>query len=91
MSLIDNFQAGTWDYLRFHTPLAGNVQVGTAAANFEVDKLTTVSGEWENMSFDFSGQPEVFDFLVFMFDFGNLGDSSETSTFYFDGIFRFTI
>jgi len=44
---IDNFQAGVWDYLRFHTPLAGNDQVGTAAANFEVDKTTMyVQDKW---------------------------------------------
>ena len=37
---IDDFANGTWSYLRFHTPIAGNDKVDTAAAAFEVEKTT---------------------------------------------------
>ena len=47
---------------------------------------TTTSGEWETIYWDFTGEPANFNFLVFMFDFGNVGDGSATSTFYFDNI-----
>lgn len=52
----------------------------------EVDALTTVSGEWETLTWDFTGQPANFNTLVFMFDFGNLGDGTANSTFLFDDI-----
>ena len=35
---IDDFEAGTWKYLRFNTPLAGNSNVDSAAAIFDVEK-----------------------------------------------------
>tara|TARA_B110000495_G_scaffold113841_1_gene98591 strand:- start:365 stop:3499 length:3135 start_codon:yes stop_codon:yes gene_type:complete len=37
---IADFQTGNWSYLRFHTPLAGNDRVETAAAAFDVEKDT---------------------------------------------------
>ena len=52
----------------------------------ERDMVTTVSGEWETIYWDFTGEPKSFNFLVFMFDFGNVGDGSANSTFYFDNI-----
>lgn len=52
----------------------------------EVDMLTTVTGAWETLTWDFTGQPTNFNTLVFMFDFGNVGDGSATSTFLFDDI-----
>ena len=52
----------------------------------EVDQLTTVSGSWETLTWDFTGQPANFNTLVFMFDFGNLGDGTATSTFLFDDV-----
>ncbi|WP_242092425.1 glycosyl hydrolase [Aestuariivivens sediminicola] len=51
------------------------------------DATTTVSGQWETLSWDFSAAGvSNYDSLVFMFDFGNLGDGSNTSTFYFDDV-----
>ncbi|MCB0561304.1 MAG: T9SS type A sorting domain-containing protein [Lewinellaceae bacterium] len=50
------------------------------------DVQTTVTNEWETLKWDFTGQPANFNFLVFMFDFGNVGDGSATSTFLFDDI-----
>jgi len=52
----------------------------------EVDVLTTVTGAWETLTWDFTGQPANFNTLVFMFDFGNVGDGTPTSTFLFDDI-----
>jgi len=52
----------------------------------EVDAFTSTSDEWEVMEWVFITTPENLDEIVFMFDFGNLGDGSETSTFYFDDI-----
>jgi len=52
----------------------------------EVDASTTVSNEWETLTWDFTGQPMDFNELVFMFDFGNVGDGSATSTFLFDDV-----
>lgn len=52
----------------------------------ERDAVTTVSNEWETLEWDFTGQPMNFNNLVFMFDFGNIGDGSANSTFLFDDI-----
>jgi len=37
---VADFENGLWSYLRFHTPIAGNDQVDTAAAAFSVEKDT---------------------------------------------------
>lgn len=53
----------------------------------ERDVLTTVTGEWEELNFDFTGEIlGAYNTLVFMFDYGNVGNGSENSTFYFDDI-----
>jgi len=52
----------------------------------ERDVPTTVTGEWEEMTWDFTGTPSDLNTLVFMFDFGNVGDGSESSTFLFDDV-----
>jgi hypothetical protein len=59
---------------------------GTGGLETEVDVMTTVSGTWETLKYDFTGQPNVYNSLVFMFDFGAVGDSSQNSTFLFDDI-----
>ncbi len=57
---------------------------GVGAA--EVDAATTVTNAWETLKWDFTGQPTHFDFLVFMFDFGNIGNGTGNSIFFFDDI-----
>lgn len=52
----------------------------------ERDMTTTTTSEWETLTWDFTGTPAEFNSLVFMFDFGNVGDGSESSTFLFDHI-----
>lgn len=51
-----------------------------------LDYLTTVSGEWEVASWNFHGQANDYDRLQIMFDFGNVGDGTNTSTFLFDDV-----
>jgi len=57
---------------------------GAGAA--ERDAQTTTTNEWETLTWDFTGTPTDFNFVVFMFDFGNVGDGSLNSTFLFDDV-----
>ena len=52
----------------------------------ERDIPTTVTNEWEVLTWDFTGTPTDFNDIVFMFDFGNVGNGSVNSTFLFDDI-----
>lgn len=52
----------------------------------EVDAVTTVSGTWETLEWVFILPANNLNEIVFMFDFGNVGDGSANSTFYFDDI-----
>ncbi|SDS41395.1 Por secretion system C-terminal sorting domain-containing protein [Formosa sp. Hel1_31_208] len=56
----------------------------------EVDALTTVSGSWETLEWIFVGTANNLNEIVFMFDFGNVGDGTANSTFYFDDIQQIT-
>jgi len=59
-------------------------------AAVERDAYTTKYNQWETLSWSFSGeQSNIFQKLVLMFDFGNTGDGTESSTFYFDDIYQF--
>ncbi len=55
----------------------------------ERDAYTTKTDEWEILSWDFSGEPSnTYRKLVLMFDFGNIGDGTADSTFYYDDIYQ---
>lgn len=55
----------------------------------ERNAYTTKTNEWEILSWDFSGEPSnTYTKLVLMFDFGNVGDGTADSTFYYDDIFQ---
>lgn len=61
---------------------------GNPTVFVEVTSSTTVTGEWEEMSFDLSSSeafdPSIsYDRVIVFYDFGNVGDGS---TFYFDDI-----
>ena len=58
---------------------------GTGPA-VDVDAVTTVSSAWETLEWIFAGTENNLNELVFMFDFGNVGDGSVNSTFYFDDV-----
>ncbi len=66
------------------TQVKFKLESGSAAD--ERDVYTTVSNAWEILTIDFTGTASTFDDLVFMFDFGNTGDGSATSTFLFDDV-----
>ena len=56
-------------------------------AEVEGDQWNVTQGGWETMHWNFVGAPSMlFNKLVFMFDFENVGDGSAESTFYFDDI-----
>lgn len=57
-----------------------------SGAPTERDASTTVSGAWETLTWDFTGAASNFNDLVFMFDFGNVGNGTLNSTFLFDDI-----
>jgi hypothetical protein len=52
----------------------------------EREVKTTVVNQWEVLKWDFTGSPKNFNTLVFIFDFGKVGNGSATSTFLFDDI-----
>ncbi len=52
----------------------------------EIDIPSTVTNEWEEITWDFTGLPGVYNCVVFMFDYGNIGDGSAVSTFWFDDV-----
>lgn len=52
----------------------------------EIPAVTTKTGEWETMSWDFTGTSNDNFKLVFLFDLGKVGDGTATSTFLFDDI-----
>lgn len=60
-----------------------------ASGSAERDMNTTTSNEWETLTWDFTGTPADFNTIVFMFDFGNVGNGSDNSTFLFDDIQQF--
>ena len=77
-----------WTNAPINTTVRMKLEQESNPANFaELDVQTQKSGEWETLSWDFSFlSATVFDRIVFMFDFGNTGNGSATSTFYFDDV-----
>ena len=74
------------------SPVAGKKLVlkfeGTAG-NFEQESTgVTAANTWEELTFDFSkvATNNAADFMVFIFDFGTVGDGSANSTYYFDDV-----
>lgn len=60
---------------------------GSGGAQTEVDAVTTTSGAWETLTWNFASvASDTYNTLVFMFDFGNVGDGSASSTFLFDDV-----
>lgn len=62
------------------------LELENASGNTNLDYLTTVSGAWETASWNFDGQANDYDRIQFLFDFGNVGDGTATSTFLFDDV-----
>ena len=77
-----------------YTPISGLMVKfkleGDNGAQTERDTYTTLSDNWETLTWSFAGEPlNTYNKLVLMFDFGNIGDGSTNSTFYFDDINTF--
>ncbi|MBT8260771.1 MAG: carbohydrate-binding protein [Bacteroidia bacterium] len=88
-----NFSSKKYITLKLWTeaPIGTSVQIkleqqsGSAAS--ELTTTTNTSGEWETLHWDFSALGiTTYDKLVFMFDIGNVGNGTSTSTFYFDDV-----
>lgn len=62
------------------------LELENSSGRTNLDKLTTTSGEWETISWNFDGQANDYDRIQIMFDFGNIGDGTNTSTFLFDDV-----
>lgn len=77
-----------WTDAPIGTPMNLKVEQQSNRGNsLELGTVTTVTGGWETLSWDFSAAgASVFDSLVFLFDIGNLGNGTATSTFYFDDV-----
>lgn len=62
------------------------LELENASGTTNLDYLTTETGVWETISWNFYGQSNDYDKMQLMFDFGNSGDGTNTSTFLFDDI-----
>jgi endoglucanase Acf2 len=88
-----NFTTNNYITLKLWTeaPIGTSIQLKleqqAGGSTYELKTPTTVTGTWETLSWDFSALGATsYDRLVFMFDIGNTGDGSATSTFYFDDV-----
>ena len=91
IDLADNLDFSTNNIISMKVftsaPIGTTVKFKLEGENItERDVQTTVTNEWEILQWDFTGHPARSNSIVFMFDFGNIGDGSSNSTFYFDDI-----
>ena len=89
-----DFSSNTHISMNVYSPISGlTVKFkleGDNGEQTERDTNTTVSNDWETLTWSFAGEPSnTYNKLVLMFDFGNIGDGSVNSTFYFDDITSF--
>ena len=89
-----DFSTNTHISMSVYTPISGlTVKFkleGNNGAQTERDAYSTQSNNWETLTWSFAGEPSnTYNKLVLMFDFGNVGDGGENSTFYFDNINSF--
>lgn len=79
LNLFTEAPAGTEVTLRME-------DTNTGASDLDATAVTTLSGEWEPLCFVYQLAPDVYDRITFLFDSGNTGDGSATSTFLFDDV-----
>ena len=89
-----DFSSNTHISMNVYSPISGlTVKFkleGDNGEQTERDTNTTLSNDWETITWSFAGEPSnTYNKLVLMFDFGNIGDGSVNSTFYFDDINSF--
>ena len=78
--------------MKVYSPIIGSIMrlklEGLGVA--EIDAITTVSNEWQELEWDFTGLPSgTFNQIAFMLDFGVFGEGNEWSTIYFDDVVLF--
>lgn len=94
---LDNaidFSTGTTFQMQVYSPRVGADVLlkvensGDSSIYYEVTSTTTTSGEWETLTFDYSGidTSSSYHNIVLIFDNGTMGDGSSDYTFYFDNI-----
>ena len=92
------------DFIDFTTNTTINMRVYSASPGLHVkfklenndsssatdrDAYTSTYDQWETLTWSFAGEPaNTYEKLVLMFDFGNTGNGTDSSTFYFDDIFQ---
>ena len=78
--------------MKVYSPRAGLpvlLKLEGDVAPSEVLANTTLANAWETLTWNFANKPSnVYNKLVFMFDFGTVGNGSSNSTFYFDDIYQ---
>ncbi|MCZ4410053.1 T9SS type A sorting domain-containing protein [Cryomorphaceae bacterium 1068] len=79
MNVFTDAPVGTNVTLRIEDTDTGQPDIDAVA-------VTTVSGEWEPLCFVYQLAPDAYNRLTFLFDLGNSGDGSATSTFLFDDV-----
>lgn len=75
--------------MKVHAPVQGSLMRLKLEGNgvAELDAMTTVANDWEELEWDFTGLPDgVFNQIAFMLDFGLYGDGTALSTIYFDDV-----
>ncbi len=75
--------------MKVHAPMQGSLMRMKLEGNStaELDAITTIAGDWEELEWDFTGLPDgTFNQISFMLDFGLYGDGTALSTVYFDDV-----
>jgi len=89
-----DFSAGKMVKVKVFSPRVGAKllfkveNLANGGINFEKEVTTTKSGQWEELSFDYSAinTANTYQRVVLIFDLGTAGDGSANFTYYFDDI-----
>lgn len=89
-----DFSAGKTVKVKVFSPRVGAKllfkveNLANGGINFEKEVSTTKSGQWEELSFDYSAinTSNTYQRVVLIFDLGTVGDGSANFTYYFDDI-----
>ena len=89
-----DFSAGKTVKVKVFSPRVGAKllfkveNLANGGINFEKEVTTTKSGQWEELSFDYSAinTSNTYQRVVLIFDLGTAGDGSANFTYYFDDI-----
>ncbi|MDQ5930244.1 MAG: Carbohydrate-binding protein, partial [Bacteroidota bacterium] len=75
--------------MKVYSPRVGLPVLFKLEGNAATEVLTksTIANGWEELRWSFAGKPSnTYNELVFMFDFGTVGNGSDNSTFFFDDV-----